>query len=297
MLGDQATLIRALEQLVEVGKGRGEWPGWMQELVTAQFTFGSQQKGLEYGEALLATPGLDAAFFANSAASLTWKYCEINDGRNCERVYAIAQRAYADLPPGMLPGARDYSLVLNLQARAHVMKMRGDSDGRVAALREATAASRRYQQYMLGLVNGDAQAARYRAAVALGNYTEGQFVYALVAQGSAAEALAVAQDGLARARLGGAGPDVLGAWHHRQAAAYLAARRYDEALESARTSIVELQQAGTLPDGLMFGRHHLFRVPGGDSRRQGRLRPQLFAAAGGTAGGKEQPPGRSAEDG
>jgi CHAT domain-containing protein len=252
IVGDQAALIRDLEELADIGKGQPEWPNWMQELVTAQFTFGSQQRGLEYGEALLATPGLDPVFRANSAASLAWKYCEINDGRNCERLYATAQSAYADLPASTLSGARDYALVLNLQARAHVMKVRGDADSRVAALREATAVSRRYQQYMSATVKGDTHAPPYRLAVALGNYTEGQFVYALVAQGSAAEALAVAQDGLARARLNGASPDVLGEWHHRLAAAYLSARRYEEALDSARSSIAELQQAGALPNGLMF---------------------------------------------
>ncbi|NDP42255.1 MAG: CHAT domain-containing protein [Aromatoleum sp.] len=252
LVGDQATAILALDRLVEIGKDRPEWASWMVELASSQFTFGSQQKSLEYGEKLLASTDLDPVLRANAAANLAWRYCEISDDRNCERVNTIAQRAYSDLPSTTPEGARNYALVLTLQAKAHVMKVRGDADARVAALREATVTSRNYLQKVSAEVGGDTRAALYRAAIVLANYTEGQFVYALVAQGRAAEALAVAQDGLARARLGNLGPDSLGGWHHRLAAAYVSQRRYDEALVSARASVAELRRAGGLSTGLLF---------------------------------------------
>jgi CHAT domain-containing protein len=252
ILGEQAALVRALEQLAELGKGRPDWTIWMMDLMNTQFTFGGQQRGLEVGEKLLAESSLDPLLRANAAANLAWKYCEVSDLRNCERVYGLAQRSYAELPTTVNTTARDYALVQNLMAKGQVMRVRGDTDARVAALREATIAVRNYVQAVAATTGGDTLNASYRGALNIADYTGGQLVYALIAQGRAAEALAVAQDGLARARLANLGPDSLGAWHHRLAAAYIAQRRFEDALGSARVSVAELARSGGQANGLMF---------------------------------------------
>ena len=252
LVGDQAALIRALDVLVANGRERPEWPWWTMDAMNSQFTYGSQQKSLEYGERLLASTTLDPALRASATAALGWKYCEINDNRNCERLYALTERAYAALPATTIDTQRKYARVVMLQTRGQVMRVRGDADARVAALRDATLAAREYQDAVVARVNGDLTSRQYRGAVGTSYYTAGQLIYALVAQGRASEALTIARDGLAGARLAGAGPDAIGAWNHRLATALLAQRRYEEALEAARTSVSELKRAGGQANGLML---------------------------------------------
>jgi CHAT domain-containing protein len=252
IVGDQAALIRALEQLTETAKGDPDWARYMLDLINAEFTFGSPKRSIEYGEKLLAVADLDPVLRSSTAASLTWKYCDANDARNCERVFALAQRAYSALPAGMDAGARAAATTSYLQAKAIVLRVRGDLDGQVDTLREATVTARNYLQRALATAGGDTQAARYRGAVAMADYTAGQLIYALLRQGRSAEALAIGQDGLARARLAGLGPDSLGGWHHRMAATLITQRRFDEALVNARASATELRRAGGQSSGQQY---------------------------------------------
>ena len=252
IVGDQAALIRVLEQLTEVGKGEPDWARYMLDLINAEFTFGSPKRSIEYGEKLLGAPDLDPVLRASVAASLTWKYCDAHDARNCERVFAQAERAYAALPAGITAGVRAAATTSHLQAKAIVLRVRGDLDGQVETLREATVTARNYLQRSLATAGGDTQAAQYRGAVAMADYTAGQLIYALLRQGRAAEALAIAQDGLARARLAGLGPDSLGGWHHRMAAALITQRRFDEAFVNARASATELRRAGGRASGQQY---------------------------------------------
>ena len=252
IVGDQAALIRALEELATAAKGRPEWPRLMLELMNAEFTFGSPKKSIAHGENLLATTELDPLVRANVAASLTWKYCDSNDVPNCERVWGSAQRAYSALPASVSGGARATALTTHLQARAIVQRARGDLDGQVETLREATVVARDNRQKSLAAVGGDTQSPNYRSAVAMADYTAGQLTYALLRQGRAAESLAIAQDGLANARLAALGPDALGGWHHRMAAALVSQRRFDESLQEARASAAELRRAG----GRMAGQQY-----------------------------------------
>ncbi len=107
IVGDQAALIRALEQLTEIGKSEPDWTRFMLDLINAEFAFGSPKRSIEYGEKAAGGDGRDPAVRASVAASLTWRYCDASDVRNCERVFALAQRAYAALPAGI--GARAWS--------------------------------------------------------------------------------------------------------------------------------------------------------------------------------------------
>lgn len=252
ILGEQATLIAVLEQLVEIGKDRPEWSAWLLDLMNTQFTFGSQQKSIEYGEKLLAQSNLDPLVKTNAAAGLAWKYCELADVRNCERVYEMSQRAFAALPATTSPEARNYAQVSTLMAKAHAMKVRGDADARVAVLREATIAARSYVARMGSQNTAGATNAAYRSALNLADYTGGQLVYALISQGRSTEAIAVAQEGLARARLANLGSDALGGWNQRLAAALLSERRYEEALVAAQASVTELTRAGGQSQGLLL---------------------------------------------
>ena len=253
IVGDQAALIRSLEQLTEAGKGNPEWARWMTDLMNAEFAFGSPKRSIAHGESLLAITDLDPFIRANVAASLAWKYCDANDVPNCERVYSLAQRAYSALPDTLSPSARASALTAQLQTKAIVLRARGDLDGQVETLREATVSARNYRQRTLATVGGDTQSATYRTAVALADYTAGQLVYALLRQGRAAEALVIGQDGLANARLTALGPDALGGWHHRMAAALVSQRRFEESLTEARASVAELQRAGGRTSGQQHG--------------------------------------------
>ena len=253
ILGDQAALIRALEQLSEIGKGNPEWARWSLDLMNAEFTFGSPKRSIARGESLLAMPDLDPLLRSSVAASLAWKYCDSNDLSNCERTFAVAERAHSALPASMSASSRASAQTSFLQAKAMVLRTRGDLDGQVATLREATISARDYVQRAKAAASGDTQAASYRGAVALANYTAGQLVYALLRQGRAKEALAICQEGLADARLASLGPDVLGGWHHRMAAALIADRRYEDALKEARASSAELSRAGGRTSGQQYG--------------------------------------------
>lgn len=253
ILGEYATAFRVLQQLTELGKGSPTWSRWMFDWMTIEYTFGSQQQSFELGERLLASPDLTAEFRANAASRLTWMYCAAHDLLNCERTYAKAQQAYAALPPNLSEIIRSYELVHLLEAKSQVMARRGDLDADTQALREAVIESRRNAQRILNAVGGDSQAANYRGALVFAEYAAGQLTYGLLRQGRSVEALAVAEEGLARTRLQGLGPDSIGGWHHRLAAALLALRRYEEALVSARASLAELQRAGATESGQQIG--------------------------------------------
>jgi CHAT domain-containing protein/tetratricopeptide (TPR) repeat protein len=253
VLGEQGAVLRALEQLTVIGRGRPEWPIWMLDLMNTQFTFGSQQKGIEAGEQLLAEPGLLPGLRSNASSNLAWKYCEINDRRNCERVFGNAQSAYDQLPATLGTGDRDRATIQLLQARGEVMRVRGDPDARVKALRDALVIARKNLD-RIGAVNGtDPKNVLYRGAINNADYTAGQLVYALIDQGRSAEGVAVAQDGLARARVNNLGADAVGGWNHRLAAALIAERRYDEALAAARASFDALTGSGVQPTSLQIG--------------------------------------------
>lgn len=252
ILGEQASRLQALDQLVSIGKGRPEWASWMLDAMNGQFGFGSQTRGIEIGEALLAESNLTPGLRANASSNLTWKYCQVNDVRNCERAWGGAQRAIDQLPASLPPYERDYANVQFLQAKSEVLRVRGDADGRVAALREAVAIARRNQERVAATTGSDPKNYAYRGAINVVDYTSGQLVYALDAQGRSAEGIAVAQDGLARARLGNLGPDSLGSWNQRLAAALLGERRYDEALAASRAALAELQRTGGQVNGLQI---------------------------------------------
>ncbi|MEO8935748.1 MAG: CHAT domain-containing protein [Burkholderiaceae bacterium] len=252
VLGDQGSLLKVLDQLTAIGKGRPDWANWMLDLMNGQFTYGSQTKSIEIGEALVAESGIAPGLRSNASANLAWKYCQINDRRNCERAWVVAQRAYEALPADFSAVNRDYATVQNLQAKGEAMRVRGDADGRVEALREAVAIARRNLERVGSTTGADPKNVAYRGAINLYDYTSGQLIYALDAQGRSAEGVAVAQDGLARARLGNLGPDALGAWNQRLAAALVGERRYEEALSAARVSATELTRAGGQVDGLQM---------------------------------------------
>ena len=251
ILGDQGARLRALDLLIDLGKGQPDWPAWMLDAMGTQFTFGSQTRSIEIGEALVAVPDLAPGLRANASSGLAWKYCQINDLRNCERAFGVAQRAFEKLDAASLgPDNYDYANTQYLQAKGEALRNRGDADGRVTALREAVAIARRRQDRIGAVVGTDPKNNTYRGAINTTDYATGQLVYALDAQGRSAEGVAVAQDGLARARLGNRGPDALGSWDQRLASALIGERRYDEALVTARAALTEFQRAGGQVNGL-----------------------------------------------
>jgi CHAT domain-containing protein len=252
VLGEQGAVLRALDQLTTIGRGRPEWPIWMLDLLNTQFTYGSQQKGIDAGEALLAEPGLMPGLRSNASSNLAWKYCEINDRRNCERAFGNAQSAFDQLPATFGADDRDRAKIQLLQAKGEVMRVRGDPDTRVTALREALVIARKNLE-RVGAVNGtDPKNLLYRGAINNADYTAGQLVYALNDQGRSAEGVAVAQDGLARARVNNLGDDAVGGWNHRLAAALIAERRYAEALAAAHASFDALTRSGAQPTSLQI---------------------------------------------
>jgi len=250
VLGDQGARRQVLDQLVAIGKGQPDWYAWMLDAMSTQFTYGSQTRSIEIGEALVAEPNLPPGLRSNATSGLAWKYCQINDVRNCERMYDAAQRAFEKLDASIGADSFDYAKVQVLQARGEALRNRGDADGRVDALREAVAIARRRQDRIGTTTGSDPKNGTYRAALNATDYTTGQLVYALNAQGRSAEGVAVAQDGLARARLGNLGPDALGSWDQRLAAALIGERRHDEALTVARDSLIELERTGGQANGL-----------------------------------------------
>ena len=252
VLGEQAARLAALEKLTTIGKGQPDWPVWMLDYMNAQFTYGNQTRSIEIGETLLAESSLSPAVRANTSSNLAWKYCQTNDRRNCERLYGNAQRAVADLPPSVTPDERDYIEVQLLQAKGEVLRNRGDAEGRVQALREAVGIARRRQDRIGASSGTDPKNVAYRGAINTTDYTMGQLVYALDAQGRSAEGVAVSQDGLARARLGNFGPDALGSWGQRLSTALIGERRYDEALAASRASLAELARTGSQVNGLQI---------------------------------------------
>ena len=252
VVGEQATRIAVLDQLVAIGKGHPDWAAWMLDAMNAQFTYGSQSKGIAMGETLVAESGLSPLVRMNATSNLAWKYCQVNDLRNCERLYGTASRAIDQLPATADPSDLDYARVQFLQAKGEVLRNRGDADGRVDALREAIAIARRRQDRVGAATGADPKNVAYRGAINTSDYTAGQLVYALDAQGRSAEGVAVAQDGLARARLNNLGPDALGSWNQRLASALNGERRYTEALAAARASLAELGRTGAQVGGLQY---------------------------------------------
>jgi CHAT domain-containing protein len=245
IVGDQAALVRVLDQLTTLGKGQADWPLWMLDALNTQYTYGSQQRGIEIGEALVAEKNLSPGLRTNALSNLAWKYCESNDRRNCEGRFADAQASYDQLPSTLGPTDRDSATVQLLQAKGEVMRIRGDADARVVALREALVVARRNTDRVGAARGADAKDVRYRAVVNTADYTAGQLIYALNSQGRSAEAVAVAQEGLARARLSNLGPDAEGAWNQRLAAALIGERRYSESLAAARASLAALTRTGS----------------------------------------------------
>lgn len=252
VLGDEAVMLHALGQLVVIGRGRPEWPIWMLDRMNSEFNFGSQQTGIEVGEALLAEPNLLPGLRSNASSNLTWKYCQINDRRNCERMFGVAQSALEQLPPDMAANDRDGATTQFLQAKGEVQRSRGDADARVVTLREALVVARRFLDRVAAANGTDPNNVVYRGAVNQADYAAGQLIYALIDQGRSGEGVAVAQDGLARARLNNYGPDAVGSWNQRLAAALIGQRRYEEGLAAARTSVAELTRAGARVAGLQI---------------------------------------------
>ena len=109
VLGDQAARRQVLDQLVAIGKGQPDWPAWMLDAMNMQFTYGSQTRSIEMGEALVAESNLPPGVRANASSNLAWKYCQINDLRNCERLYAVAQRAFERLDASIGIDNLDYA--------------------------------------------------------------------------------------------------------------------------------------------------------------------------------------------
>jgi len=256
VVGEQASMLAALDQLVSIGKGRPEWSTWTLDAMNTQFVFGSQQRSLEIGEMLVAQKDLAPVLRSNALANLTWRYCAINDKRNCERVYANAVEAFAALPKDISQDQRDFTQITNLQAKGEVLRNRGDADGRVNALREAVAVARRYADRRQAEAKGDVRNFNYRGAINTYDYTSGQLVYALIAQGRGAEAIAISQDGLARAKLQDLGPDALGSWGQRLGSALSTERRYEEALAASRAALAELARTGSQSSGLQVSLAH-----------------------------------------
>ena len=252
VLGEQAVRLRVLDQLIALGRGQPDRTAWMLDAMNAQFTFGSQTRSIELGEALVAESDLAPAIRANASSNLAWKYCQINDRRNCERAWSASQRAMDALPADLSPDSRDYATIQNLQARGEVLRLRGDPDGRVQSLREAVVIARRNLERVGATTGADPRNVAYRGALNTSDYTAGQLVHALDAAGRSAEGVAVAQDGLARTRLGKLGPDAEGAWNQRLAAALVGERRYDEALAASRASADALTRTGGQINGLQF---------------------------------------------
>ena len=113
----------------------------------------------------MAESGLTPGLKLNAASGLAWKYCQINDRRNCERMFGNAQAAFDQLPASLSADNRDYATVEFLEAKGEVMRVRGDADARVTALRDATVVSRRNLERSAHVNGADAKNAVYRAAI------------------------------------------------------------------------------------------------------------------------------------
>ncbi len=240
-LEDRPRQIAVLAELLKLSAGRPELETWVRPYLSSEFTWGKQSQARIAGEAVMADKRYSAQLRTGVTLRLAWYAAQGSDR-------AIAARA-ASLADGMareqiaLLGAnsvRGLAIeVERLQIRSESERWGSDLGAATASLREAARTAER----MLA-ATGNKDAALKQEAQGLMDGSLGMLCYALVRNGRAPEAIAVADDYVAQWRAGKLTSGQGARWLYRQAHSMNAAQRYAAGMAAARESDEMLSRAG-----------------------------------------------------
>ncbi|MEJ6001647.1 CHAT domain-containing protein [Paucibacter soli] len=248
-LDERARYIELLAALAQAGRGRPGGEDWIRHYLSAEFIWGSSGKALAACETFIADAGLSLPTRAAVALRQSYFSAQGHDRHVLARLWsraatlssaAIKELALAD------PPAAQRMQIERLQVRAEVERWDGDLAGAVASLREAVRLGQQLVQQLRAL-RGAAPGSRDPAVLDAYGWLDGSMgmlCYALVRQGRAPEAVAVAQDQLALWRAGQLSDSLGARWNYRLAMGLVATQRYEPGLAAAQLAEQMLQRAG-----------------------------------------------------
>jgi CHAT domain-containing protein len=231
--------IAVLAQLARDGPDLPGGDGWVRPYLIAEFTWGSQGKALEASEAFLNDKRLSPAMRASVALRQAYFSAHGTDRglmqRNWSRADRMAGEQIEQLGADSEAGMR--LRIERLQAQSEVERWNGDRAKAVALLRESVRISAHL------MAKGKDPMARQYGLKALDG-SLGLLCFALVRDGRAPEAVAVAQSHVALWRAGQLDDGFGARWQYRLAHGLIATQAYAEGLAAARESDAMLEQAG-----------------------------------------------------
>jgi len=239
-LEDRPRQIALLAELLKLGAGRPELERWVRAYLFAEFTWGNQALARTAGEAVMADKRYSAFLRAGVSLRLAWYAAQGSDRAMAARAASLADGMAREqiqlLGPDSVSGLG--LEVDRLQIRSESERWGGDRGAATASLREAARTAER----MMAAAGPDA--ALKQQAQGLLDGSLGMLCYALVRNGRAPEAIAVADDYVARWRAGQLTSGQGARWLYRQAHSMNAAQRYTAGLAAARESDALLARAG-----------------------------------------------------
>lgn len=245
LLDQRARVVDSSRGLAEMARGRPGADQWVRRYLNAEFTWGSQGRANEAGEAFLADRGLSPEARAQVALRLAYFAAQGRDRAVLMRLWSRADGLAREVMQANAGGPTRLALD-HLHVRAEVEGHSGELAAAVATLRQAVGLSRRHLDDLgrRGVATGSPEMAD---GIGWLDGSQGMLVYALVRLGRQMEAIEIARTNLALWKAGRLSDSLGARWQYRLATALVASQQYEPGLAAARESDEMLGRFGADP--------------------------------------------------
>ena len=242
---DGDALLRALVPLTEFLKGTPDWGVWQRRLVWREYHYGSQNRAIELGEEFVAKQDMPPMTYSRGVSELAWMYFDINRVREGIVTLAKAEAAFSALPSTILPAQRAALEASLIAARGYGFWRSGDLETSSSTLRRGLALAMQAAVETAGKASSsESNSEIYSRASGEMYRLAGLLLYALLREGKVAEAHAIAEEWLVRAKAGSLDRNQYAVWQRRLGSTLAAQRKFEEALAAVRAGFGEQQQMG-----------------------------------------------------
>ncbi|MFO1272477.1 MAG: CHAT domain-containing protein [Rubrivivax sp.] len=232
-LAQRQRQIEVLRELVEASKGRPERDTYVLDLFRNDFSYGSQARAMELADRAVADTSIGLHMRALIGLVQTEYWKQLQDRIRTERAWSTAQslQRQALASPGPVPA--HYLRSMGSIAESAVAHMRGDRNTSIEHLRESSRRAKAWMDERAAFHKPPAAPdAQWLQAWTVRDWAQGLAIWELAALGRFAEAAAICDSGLARARESGS-TTFIAQWSYRSAHAQLQLRQYERAQKHA----------------------------------------------------------------
>lgn len=232
-LAQRQRQIEVLRELVEASTGRPERETYVYDLFRTEFGYGSQARSMELADRALADGSLSVHMRALIGQVQTEYWKQLGDRIRTERTWSTTQGLQRQALAGPGPVPAGYLRSMGSIAESAVAHIRSDRNASVEHLREASRRAKAWMEERAALHKPPATPdPQWLQAWSVRDWAQGLAIWELAALGRFAEAAAISETGLARAREFGS-TTFVAQWSYRSAHAQLQLRQYERAQQHA----------------------------------------------------------------